>query len=124
MVRGSGLVSDYGSLSLWFSQLPPVEPRLPLDDHTTVDVAVVGGGLTGLWTAYYLHELDPSLRIAVVEAEVAEFGASGRNGGWCSALYPVTPSKLAAEVGRDAARSQYAAMRDSVHEVVRVAGAE
>jgi glycine/D-amino acid oxidase-like deaminating enzyme len=111
-------------LSLWFEQVGAVEPRGALEGDTSVDVAVVGGGLTGLWTAYYLHELDPALRIAVLEAEVAGFGASGRNGGWCSALYPVSPPTLAAEVGRDAARAQYAAMRDSVHEVVRVAGAE
>ena len=48
------------------------------------------GGYTGLWTAYYLAGLDPTLRIAVVEAEIAGFGASGRNGGWCSALWPTT----------------------------------
>ena len=63
-------------------------PRCPGD--TDVDVAVVGAGLTGLWTAYYLAEADPSLRIAVLEAEVAGFGASGRNGGWCSALFPAS----------------------------------
>ena len=52
-------------------------------------MAIVGAGLTGLWTAHYLAEADPSLRIVVVEAEVAGFGASGRNGGWCSALFPL-----------------------------------
>ena len=46
------------------------------------DVAIVGGGLTGLWTAYYLAEADPTLDVRVVEAEFAGFGASGRNGGW------------------------------------------
>jgi glycine/D-amino acid oxidase-like deaminating enzyme len=48
-----------------------------------VDVAIVGAGFTGLWTAFYLKELEPSLRVAIVEAEIAGFGASGRNGGWC-----------------------------------------
>jgi glycine/D-amino acid oxidase-like deaminating enzyme len=95
------MATDYRGLSLWFDQLPaPLEPRAPLPAPTTVDVAVVGGGLTGLWTAYYLAGADPSLRIAVLEAETAGFGASGRNGGWCSALYPVTPATLAAESGR------------------------
>ena len=112
------------SLSLWFDQLPPVLPRPDLYGDTSADVAIVGAGLTGLWTAYYLHELDPSLRIAVVEARVAGFGASGRNGGWCSALYPVHIGTLAAEAGRDAAIAQYAAMRDTVHEVVAVAARE
>jgi glycine/D-amino acid oxidase-like deaminating enzyme len=118
-------LTDYRRLSLWFEQLPgPIASRAALEHDESVDVAIVGAGFTGLWTAYYLHELDPSLRIAVVEAEVAGFGASGRNGGWCSALYPVSIATLAAEAGRDAAIAQYAAMRDTVAEVVRVAAAE
>jgi glycine/D-amino acid oxidase-like deaminating enzyme len=117
-------VADYRQLSLWFDQLGAIAPRRPLDGNTAVDVAVVGGGLTGLWTAYYLNRRDPGLRITVLEAEVAGFGASGRNGGWCSALYPVTLGTLAAEAGHDAAVAQYAAMRDTVDEVVRVAERE
>uniref|UniRef100_UPI0021BF0FF5 NAD(P)/FAD-dependent oxidoreductase n=1 Tax=Frankia tisae TaxID=2950104 RepID=UPI0021BF0FF5 len=53
------------------------------------DVCIVGAGFTGLWTAYHLRRADPTLRVAVVERETAGFGASGRNGGWCSALFPV-----------------------------------
>jgi glycine/D-amino acid oxidase-like deaminating enzyme len=83
-------------------------------------VAIVGAGYTGLWTAYYLAKADPSLRIAIVESEVAGFGASGRNGGWCSALFPVSLSALAAESGADAALRQYRAMQDTVAEVGRV----
>ncbi len=70
-------------------------PRPPLDGDLDVDVAIVGAGFTGLWTAYYLAEADPTLRIAVLEAEVAGFGASGRNGGWCSALFPASLRRLA-----------------------------
>src|SRR4051812_18569910 len=78
-------VTDYRALSLWFDQLAePLTPRPPLAGDTVVDVAVVGGGLTGLWTAYYLQAADPALRIAVLESDIAGFGASGRNGGWCS----------------------------------------
>jgi glycine/D-amino acid oxidase-like deaminating enzyme len=117
-------VLDYSQLSLWLDQMPTIEPRPYLIGDASVDVAIVGGGLTGLWTAYYLSELDPSLRIAVLESQVAGFGASGRNGGWCSALYPVSLTTLAREAGRDAAVAQYAAMRDTVHEVVDVAGRE
>lgn len=50
------------------------------------DVAIVGAGFSGLWTAHYLKRLRPELRVALVEAEVAGFGASGRNGGWCIGL--------------------------------------
>ncbi|HET6626156.1 MAG TPA: FAD-binding oxidoreductase [Nocardioidaceae bacterium] len=90
------------------------------------DVAVVGAGFTGLWTAYYLLRADPTLRVVVIEAETAGFGASGRNGGWCSALFPASPAKLAALPGssRDAALAQHRAMRGSVDEVGRVAALE
>src|SRR5689334_1727686 len=118
-------MADYRPLSLWFDQLEgAITPRPALSGNLDVDVAIVGGGFTGLWTAYYLHALDPTLRVAVLESEIAGFGASGRNGGWCSALYPVSITTLAAEVGRDRAIAQYLAMRDSVGEVARVAAEE
>ncbi|MGI8668057.1 MAG: NAD(P)/FAD-dependent oxidoreductase, partial [Jatrophihabitans sp.] len=88
------------------------------------DVAIVGAGYTGLWTAYYLRLADPGLRIAILEAEVAGFGASGRNGGWCSALFPVSLAALSREHGRDQAVRQYRAMQATVHEVGRVIQAE
>ena len=106
-----------GSHSLWADTAPPPTPRPPLAADTTVDVAVVGAGFTGLWTAHYLAEADPSLRIAVLEAETVAHGASGRNGGWCSALFPASLDSLAALAGREAALAQHQAMRDSVDEV-------
>ena len=128
--------SDYRSLSWWHESTPtaaPPRPALPGDRE--VDVAIVGAGFTGLWTAYYLAEADPSLRVAVVEAEVAGFGASGRNGGWCSALFPASLDKLAAlghgrgdgraaPPDRAGALAQHAAMRATVDEVGRAIGAE
>ncbi|MGH3348454.1 MAG: NAD(P)/FAD-dependent oxidoreductase, partial [Nocardioides sp.] len=82
-------------------------------------MAVVGGGFTGLWTAHYLTEADPSLRIVVLEAETVGFGASGRNGGWCSALFPASLHRLAALSDRSGALAQDVAMRATVAEVVR-----
>jgi glycine/D-amino acid oxidase-like deaminating enzyme len=86
----------------------------------------VGGGYTGLWTAYYLAVADPTLRVAVLEADVTGFGASGRNGGWCSALFPASLGHLARLPGssRSAALAQHAAMRGTVDEVLRVAEVE
>ncbi|MCC2321955.1 NAD(P)/FAD-dependent oxidoreductase [Cellulomonas xiejunii] len=98
--------------------------RPPLDGDTTADVVVVGAGYTGLWAAYYLLEADPSLDVLVVDAHVAGFGASGRNGGWCSSLFPVGPDALARRHGADAARAMRAAMRDTVVEVGGVTAAE
>ncbi len=123
---------DYGSLSLWHATADDDwTPRAALGGDLEVDVAVVGAGLTGLWTAHYLAEADPALRIAVLEAEVAGYGASGRNGGWCSALFPASPDTLAAlprtdgrPHGREGALAQHAAMRASIDEVARAAAGE
>ncbi|WP_295117622.1 FAD-binding oxidoreductase [uncultured Leifsonia sp.] len=119
---------DYRSVGFWFDSIAEAEdgfrPRPPLGDDATVDVAIVGAGLTGLWTAYYLQEADPNLRILLLEREIAGFGASGRNGGWCSALFPWSASALAARYGRSAAVAQRRAMVDTVTEVGRVTEAE
>jgi len=89
--------------SLWWSTLDqPVTPRAALREHLDVDVAIVGGGFTGLWTARELKRRDPSLRIAVLEKSVCGFGASGRNGGWASALYPLSDDAVIARHGREA----------------------
>jgi glycine/D-amino acid oxidase-like deaminating enzyme len=86
-------------------------------DTAAADVVIVGGGYTGLWTAYYLLRDQPSLDVLVLEAEHVGFGASGRNGGWVSALYPVGPATLAREHGRDAAVAMLRALRETVTEV-------
>ena len=117
--------SPYADISLWHETAGDSwEPRASLWGDLDVDVAIVGAGYTGLWTAYYLAEARPDLRIAILEAEVAGFGASGRNGGWCSALFPASLDKVAAGSSREAALAQDRAMRATVDEVIRVAEAE
>ncbi|NWK77675.1 FAD-binding oxidoreductase [Aquitalea sp. LB_tupeE] len=70
-------------ISLWMEQLgDSLSPRPALTGDIEADVAIVGAGYTGLWTAYYLKQQLPALRVVVLEAEIAGFGASGRNGGW------------------------------------------
>jgi glycine/D-amino acid oxidase-like deaminating enzyme len=111
--------------SLWYHTAGgSFTPRPSLPGDIDVDVAIVGAGYTGLWTAYYLHELDPSMRIAIVEREIAGFGASGRNGGWCSSLFPPSSSGIARRHGREAAVAIRRAMHESLVEVGRVADAE
>lgn len=102
--------------SLWSDTLPDDERSTgaPLDGDVAVDVAIVGGGLTGLWTAWYLIDADPTLRVAVVERETVGFGASGRNGGWCSALLPMSHDRLARRHGTTAAVRMQRAMHDNV----------
>ncbi|MDQ3786927.1 MAG: FAD-binding oxidoreductase, partial [Actinomycetota bacterium] len=110
-------------LGYWLSSFD-LAPRAPLPGDTDVDVAIVGAGFTGLWTAYYLAKADPSLRIAVLEARFAGFGASGRNGGWCSALFPASAAALAKRHGRQPALALRRAMNATVTEVGRTLTAE
>ena len=93
------------ALPLWWDGELTTARRPALASGETVDVCIVGAGYTGLWTAYYLLEADPSLSVLVLEAEHVGFGASGRNGGWVSALYPVGPGTLAADHGESMTRT-------------------
>ncbi|QEO10869.1 FAD-dependent oxidoreductase [Protaetiibacter larvae] len=118
-------MSSYRELSYWHGSVgasgDALEQRPGLDGDADADVVIVGGGLTGLWTAWYLLEAEPDARILVIEKEIAGFGASGRNGGWCSALFPRSTASLAKAHGRDAAIAMRRAMIDTVDEVGRAA---
>ncbi|MFN8076994.1 MAG: FAD-binding oxidoreductase [Kineosporiaceae bacterium] len=126
----AGPPGGYRSLSLWHDQLADAgvdefAPREPLDSSPAeVDVCIVGAGYTGLWTAYHLLRAQPDLSVLVLEAQIAGFGASGRNGGWCSALFPASVSALASAHGRSAALAMRRAMNATVAEVGRTAQAE
>ncbi len=111
-----------GQVSHWFEPLPP--RRQPLPGDRDADVCIVGAGYSGLWTAYYLKRADPSLRISMLEARFAGFGASGRNGGWLSGLVPGDRNRMAARHGRDPVLAWQRALNDAVDEVIRVAAAE
>jgi glycine/D-amino acid oxidase-like deaminating enzyme len=87
-----------------------IEPRLPawwleqaleaeetvaapaLSGDATADVAIVGGGYTGLWTALALSERDPELRVTLLEAEICGAGPSGRNGGFLHGYWTHLPT--------------------------------
>lgn len=111
-----------GYVSHWFDELP--FSRGPLPGSRDADVCIVGAGYTGLWTAYYLKRADPSLRIVVLEARFAGFGASGRNGGWLSGLVPGDRERMARRYGRDGVVAWQRALNDAVDEVIAVAGRE
>jgi glycine/D-amino acid oxidase-like deaminating enzyme len=114
-----------GDVSFWWHSqgLPPRHKSLP--ESTEADVCIVGGGYTGLWTAYYLMQASPGLRVVVLEATFAGFGASGRNGGWVTAALPGSRSRYASGPrGLDGARALEQALRDTVDEVARVCVAE
>ncbi|MGM0987785.1 MAG: NAD(P)/FAD-dependent oxidoreductase [Pseudomonadota bacterium] len=75
-------MSNYEDASFWLSQMGVQKPREPLSGDRAADVVIIGAGYTGLWTAYYLKKHSPNLDVAIVEANISGYGASGRNGGW------------------------------------------
>jgi len=102
---------------LWFESTPR---RERLSESIDADVAIVGAGYTGLWTAYYLLRTDPSVRVAILERHHAGFGASGRNGGWASAILPVSLPHIAKASSWAEALALQEAMNDTVDEIGRV----
>jgi glycine/D-amino acid oxidase-like deaminating enzyme len=118
-----------GEVSYWWQArgVPPRRPSLP--GGTDADVCIVGAGYTGLWTAYYLKQADPGLRVVVLEQNFAGFGASGRNGGWVTAGLPGSRSRYAQSISghpsrRGGVRELERYLRETVDEVARVCGAE
>jgi glycine/D-amino acid oxidase-like deaminating enzyme len=78
-------LADAVPVSFWLDQ-PDAPDSLPaLTASAEVDLAIVGGGFTGLWTALLAKERDPSLDVILLEARTAGWAATGRNGGFCSA---------------------------------------
>jgi glycine/D-amino acid oxidase-like deaminating enzyme len=95
-------------------------PRPALAGDETVDVAILGGGFSGLWTAYFLLKTNPGLSVAVIEKHICGHGASGRNGGWCSPRYPVLVEELERRFGADAARATIQAQYAIVEDIGRI----
>ncbi|MEP6954148.1 MAG: FAD-binding oxidoreductase [Solirubrobacteraceae bacterium] len=106
--------------SFWLAQEPAGPVRPALEGDARADVCIVGGGLTGLWTAYELRRADPSLGVVVLEARYAGFGASGRNGGWLMGELAGARATWAARHGREAVIAQDRVMRGTIAEVARV----
>ncbi|MEU8106231.1 FAD-binding oxidoreductase [Nonomuraea muscovyensis] len=122
VTRGIPLSGDFanGGVSFWYRQIGLPDRRPALPGSRAYDVAIVGGGYTGLWTAYYLKKADPGLRVAVLEKEFAGFGASGRNGGWLSAEFAGSRERHAKARGRQAMIDLQHAMFGAVDEVIDV----
>lgn len=118
-----GLMSSTSGIALWQEDRVGAS-RAPLPGDVDVDVAIVGAGFTGLWTAYYLLREDPSLKVTLIEREFAGFGASGRNGGWASSIFPVSLARVAKLYDKRAALHLQAEMNATVSEIGDVVDAE
>ena len=119
------MTPDYSHYSFWLEDAGELlTPRPALARSEDVDIAILGAGYSGLWTAYYLLRHNPALKVAVLEREIAGFGASGRNGGWCSPRFPLSASAMTRLYGADAARAILLALQESVDEIREVAERE
>lgn len=115
----------YGATSFWLETCDDdLTPRPPLDGSADVDVAILGAGYTGLWTAYELLRRDPGLKVTILEREIAGFGASGRNGGWCVAGLQASWANLEQRFGRSGMTAIEDAVDSGVDEIGRVCAEE
>jgi glycine/D-amino acid oxidase-like deaminating enzyme len=114
-----------GEVSFWYAENGPPSDRRPrLEGETSADVAIIGAGYTGLWTAWYLKQARPDLKVVILEKEFAGYGASGRNGGWLTGGFAWNHDRYARDCGREAVLAMVHAMNGTVEEVIRVARTE
>ena len=114
-------VRRVGDVSFWYADHGmPQQRRQALRSEVHADVAIIGAGFTGLWTAYYLRQAAPELRVVVVEKEFAGFGASGRNGGWCMGTFGWDHQRFAKTHGRARVLDMVKALEGTVSEIARV----
>jgi len=107
-------MNDYSNKGFWLATYGPYEPEPPLKGNSEVDVAIVGGGFTGIAAAYFLKKAEPALRVVVLESEVVGFGASGRNGGFSMTLFGLTMGITAFRFGKQAAKEAQHYMEQAV----------
>jgi glycine/D-amino acid oxidase-like deaminating enzyme len=100
-------------VSYWWTTRPYL-PDPPLPSDATTDVAIIGGGYTGLATAYRLKELDPSLDVLLLEQEAIGYGASGRNAGFGMTLFGLSLSMTRLRFGADRTRQAHRYMEQAV----------
>ena len=94
-------MKDYSDKSFWLATYGPYTANPPVEGDIKADVAVIGGGFTGLSTAYFLRKESPGLEVAVLESEVVGYGASGRNGGFSMTLFGLEPSVTKSLFGQE-----------------------
>ncbi|MGI9648570.1 MAG: NAD(P)/FAD-dependent oxidoreductase [Acidimicrobiia bacterium] len=119
------LLAEAAPTPYWWEGLASRFAARPgLADDLSVDVAIVGGGYTGLWTAFELARADPQLKIAVLEKAHVGFGASGRNGGWCYDGFSAGLDRIEAMSDLETASRFGQVLRETVDEIGKVVSAE
>jgi glycine/D-amino acid oxidase-like deaminating enzyme len=105
--------------SLWADNLTQSVTEFTPDN--SYDVAIIGGGFSGLWSAFHLKKLDPKLSIAIFEAQRCGYGASGRNGGWASSDYPVYRPTLEKRYGVEVTERLIDSLTSAIDELSEIA---
>lgn len=116
-------MQDLATRSYWLG-LDEYTPDPPLNGDVEADVAIVGGGFTGLWTAYHLLKADPGLTVTVIESAAVGYGASGRNGGFGMTLVHRSLQDLVRHLGRERAMAIHRAAETAVHAIQEVCDQE
>ncbi|MGM0452699.1 MAG: NAD(P)/FAD-dependent oxidoreductase [Thermodesulfobacteriota bacterium] len=115
-------MTDYREKSWWLETLPEdLTPNPALDQREKADVAVIGGGYTGLSTAYHLKRLQPDMDVRLLESDICGYGASGRNGGFSMTLFGLTKGITQFRFDDEKARSAHLYMENAVdylHDVI------
>jgi glycine/D-amino acid oxidase-like deaminating enzyme len=118
-------VESDGVNSYWHESVTSTEvERDSLNSDIDLDIAIVGAGYSGLWTAYYLKKLQPDVRVAVIESNYVGYGASGRNGGWCSGFLPMTLAEIEKQHNRQAAIEMYSQSFATIDEIEKTLKSE
>ena len=117
------MAMELSSRSYWLG-LDPYEPDAPLEGEMRADVVIVGGGFSGLWTAYHLLKDDPGMTVVVIESSAVGYGASGRNGGFAMTLIHRGLKELVAAVGPEQAKALHLAAEEAIDTIGRVCEAE
>jgi len=110
-----------GEVSFWYADIGlPTTRRPALTADASADVAIIGAGYTGLWAAYYLKSARPDLDILMIDAHFAGYGASGRNGGWCSGNFAWNHARYAAATSQEKVLDMARALAGTVPEITRI----
>lgn len=110
-------MAGYEEKGLWHATYGDYDPSPPLSGELEADVAIVGGGFTGMATAYYLLKAEPTMKVVVLESEVVGYGASGRNGSFAMTVVGLGLDLLAKLKGRHRAREAHWYMERAVDTV-------
>jgi glycine/D-amino acid oxidase-like deaminating enzyme len=116
-------MEDLATRSYWLG-LDEYEPGPPLQGDVEADIVIVGGGFTGLWTAYHLLKADPGLTVVVLESSAVGYGASGRNGGFAMTLVHRSLQTLVDNLGRENALAIHRAAEEAIRTIERVCAEE